>query len=127
SIKHTALTGAELAEPPAVRQAAPALCRPVAGLAPAALESFLVPSVAAAIEPNTALHLPVFAMSVLRDRAVPIYGARFLSPTGTKPTTNPVRLAELKPMTTLAVASPEDIHPAPEPALPHPGLLPVEF
>ena len=127
SIRHTALTGAELAEPPAVRQAAPALCRPVAGPAPAALESFLVPSVAAALEPNTALHLPLFAMSVLRDRAVPIYGARFLAPAVTKPTANPVRLSALKPIATLGVASPEDVHPAPKPALPYPGLLPVEF
>jgi hypothetical protein len=127
SIKHTALTGAELAEPPAVSQPAPALCRPVAGLAPDALESFLVPSVAAALQPTTALYLPVFAMSAARDRAVPIYGARSLAPAVTKPTTNPVRLAALQPMTTLAVASPEETHRALEPALPRPGLLPVEF
>ncbi len=127
SIRHTALTGAELAEPPVVRQAAPALCRPVAGPAPAPLESFLVPSVAAALEPNTALHLPPFAMSVLRDRSVPIYGARSLAPAVTKPTANPVRLVALLPMTTLAVASPEDTHPSLKPSLPHPGLLPVEF
>ena len=127
SIKHTALTGAELAEPPAVGQPAPGLCHPVAGLAPAALESFLVPSVAAAIEPNTALHLPPFAMSVLRDRAVPIYGARSLNPSVTKPTANPVRLSALKPIATLAVTSPEDTHRELEPALPRPGLLPVEF
>ena len=127
SIKHTALTGAELAEPPAVSQPAPVMCRPVAGLAPDALESFLVPSAAPALQPNTPLHLPLFAMSVTRDRSVPIYGARSLPPAVTKPTTNPVRLAAIKPMTTLVVASPEETRRALEPTLPRPGLLPVEF
>ena len=50
------------------------------------------------LQPNTALHLPLFAMSVLRDRAVPIYGARSLTPAVTKPTANPVRLSALKPI-----------------------------
>ena len=127
TIKHTARTGAEFDQPPVVSQPAPALGRPVAGLAPAALESFLVPSTAAAIAPGTALHLPQFAMSVLRDRAVPIYGARCLAPAVTKPTAKPVRLSALQPMRTLKVAPPEDPHPVLEPALPRPALLPVEF
>jgi hypothetical protein len=127
AIKHTALTGAELADLPVLHQPAPALCRAVEGLAPEALEYFVVPSMAAALAPDTKLHLPPFAMSATRDRAVPIYGARSLAPAVSQPPAGAVRMTGLQPIGTLTVTAPAEARPCLETAVPSPGLQPVDF
>jgi hypothetical protein len=127
SIKHTALTSAELADLPVLHQPIPAICRPVAGLSPDALESFLVPAMAAALAPAARLHLPPFAISATRDRAVPIYGARSLAPAVSQPPAGEIRMTGLQPIGTLTVTAPEEARTSLAPTVPSSDLLPMEF
>ena len=115
----------ELEAPLAVSEPAPALCGPVAGLAPAALESLLVSSVAASMAP--AVYLPPFRLTASQERSVPSFDAQHLSPAARKPAATGPRLVVPQPIPTLTVTPPDRAMLRLESGLPRPGLLPVEF
>ena len=115
----------ELEAPLGVSDPAPALCGPVAGPAPAALESLLVSSVAASMAP--AVYLPPFRMTASQERSVPSFDAQHLAPAARKPAATGPRLVAPQPIPTLTVTPPEHAMLRLESGLPRPGLLPVEF
>ena len=115
----------ELEAPLAVSEPAPALCGPVAGLAPAALESLLVSSVAASMAP--AVYLPPFRLTASQERSVPSFDAQHLAPAVRKPAAAGPRLVTPQPIPTLTVTPPDRAMLRLESGLPRPGLLPVEF
>ncbi len=125
SIEHAPCRREELEAPLAVSEPAPALCGPVAGLAPAALESLLVSSVAASMAP--AMYLPPFRLTASQERSVPRFDAQHLSPSARKPAATGPRLVAPQPIPTLTVTPPDHAMLRLESGLPHPGLLPVEF
>ena len=125
STEHAPYRREELEAPLALAEPAPALCGPVAGLAPAALESLLVSSVAASMAP--AVYLPPFRLTASQERSVPSFDARHLSPSARKPAANGPRLVAPQPIPTLTVTPPDHAMLRLESGLPHPGLLPVEF
>jgi hypothetical protein len=115
----------ELEAPLAVSEPAPALCGPVAGLAPAALESLLVSSVVASMAP--AVYLPPFRLTASQERSVPNFDAQHLAPPARKPASAGPRLVAPQPIPTLTVTPPDHAMLRLESGLPRPGLLPVEF
>jgi hypothetical protein len=108
-----------------VSEPAPALCGPVPGLAPAALESLLVSSVAASMAP--AVYLPPFRLTASQERSVPSFDAQHLAPPARKPAAVGPRLVAPQPIPTLTVTPPDRAMLRLESGLPRPGLLPVEF
>jgi hypothetical protein len=115
----------ELEAPLSVSEPAPALSGPVAGLAPTALESLLVSSVAASMAP--AVYLPPFRLTASQERSVPSFDAQHLAPPARKPAAVGPRLVVPKPIPTLTVTPPDYAMLRLESGLPRPGLLPVEF
>jgi hypothetical protein len=127
SIKHAPSRSAELEAPPAVVEPAPELCNPVAGPAPAALESLLVASVAAAMVPLIPVRTLRFAMAAGREGTLPSFNARQLAPSVRKSRAAASRLVAPQPIATLVVSSPANMRQPLDSALPRPGLVPIEF
>jgi hypothetical protein len=115
----------ELVAPPVVFEPAPAMGKPVASPAPAALERLLVAAVAAPMA--AAVRMPPFAVAASRPRTVALFDAQRLAPLACQPDAAAPRLVAPQPIATLAVATPSHARLLLESALPHPGLLPIEF
>jgi hypothetical protein len=126
-IEHAPVARGEFATPPAIFQPVPAVGEPLAGPAPAALESPLVASLAAPFSLAVALRMPPFALAANQKRATAPLDARRLAPRARKPVAAaPGRVAP-RPLATLAIAAPAHAWPMLESGLPHPGPLPIEF
>ena len=100
---------------------------PVAGPAPAPLESLLVASVAGALTPVITVRMLPFAMAVGQESTVPSFNAMHLAPSVRKSRGTASRLAVLQPIDTLALTAPANVRRPLESSLPRPGLVPVEF
>ena len=127
SIRRAPSRSAELDAPPSLVEPAPAIGRPVAGPAPAPLESLLIASVAAAITPVITPRMLPFAMAVGQESTVPSFDAMRLAPSVRKSRGTASRLAALHPIDTIVLAPPANVRRPLESALPRPGLVPVEF
>jgi hypothetical protein len=117
--------GVEPGAPPAVFEPQPEIGKPVAGPAPAALESVLVASVAAPMA--AAVHLLPFALAVSREPRLPSFDAQRLTPAASRPAAVAPSLEAPHPIATLGVRPPATAQRPLESALPHPGLLTIEF
>jgi hypothetical protein len=127
SIRRGPSSSAELDAPPPVVEAAPAIAKAVAGLAPAPLESLLVASVAAAIAPVIDVRMLPFAMAVGQESTVPSFNAIQLAPSVRKSRGMASRLRAVEPIGTVALTPPANVRRPLESALPQPGVIPVEF
>ena len=117
----------ELGALPAVRRPAPEIGQPVASPAPAALESVLVASVAAPMARAIAVRLQPFKLAASPEHTLPSFDAQRLTPAASRPAAAAPRLKAPHPIATLAVTPPATTRRPPESALPHPGLLSIEF
>ncbi len=117
----------ELAAPPAVVEPVPAMAKAMAGPAPDAVESLLTPSVVAAIACAATLRMPPFVMAAGKEHTVPGLEAQRLEPRACEPSAAAPRLVAPQPISTVAVTPPARASLVIDSALPHPGLLPLEF
>ena len=127
SLERTPGDGLELATPPAVFEPVPAVGKPVAGAAPAALESPLVASVAAPRALPAAMRMPPFALAANQEHTVARGDAQCLAPATREPDAAAPRRAAPPPLATLAAARPAPARLLLQAGLPHSGLLPIEF
>ena len=110
------------------RSPVPAVGKPVAGAAPAALESPLVASVAAPRAlPAAAMRMPPFALAANQEHTVACGDAQRLAPAAREPDAAAPRRAAPPPLATLAAARPAPARLLLQAGLPHSGLLPIEF
>src|ERR1035438_4312213 len=102
SLERTPGDGLELATPPAVFEPVPAVGKPVAGAAPAALESPLVASVAAPRAlPAAARRMPPCELAANQDHTVARGDAQRLAPAAREPDAAAPRRAAPPPLATL--------------------------
>ena len=120
-------SGVDLGAPLPVLESAPDFCRPVASPAPEPLESLLVPSVATPVKPAAGVRLPAFLLAVSQGRSLPSFAAQRLAPAASRPPAAVPRLEAPRPIATPVVTPPPAAGQPLELALPHPGLLPIEF
>jgi len=125
SMERAPCRGVEPGAPPAVFEPRPEIGKPVASPAPAALESVLVASVAAPMA--AAVHLLPFALAVRQEPGLPSFDAQRLTPAASRPAAAAPRLEAPHPIATLGVRPPATAQRPLESALPHPGLLTIEF
>ena len=119
--------GVDLGAPLPVLESAPDFCRPVASPAPEPLESLLVPSVATPVKPAAGVRLPAFLLAVSQGRSLTSFAAQRLAPAASRPPAAVPRLEAPRPIATPVVTPPPAAGQPLELALPHPGLLPIEF
>jgi hypothetical protein len=106
---------------------APALCRPAASLTAEPLESLLVASSAEAPAAAARMRVLEFTIEASEDLRSQGFDTPRLAPTAAKPRPDAAKVVALRPIPTFAVAAPEQQHTRLQPALPQPGMLPVEF
>ena len=107
--------------------AAPAMCQAVAGPRPEALERMVAPSVGQSMAPQNQLRMLPLELAASHDTALPKFRAQPLAPSVRQPGTTPLGMAAPHPIDTLTVAAPLLTALKLDSALPHPGMLPVEF
>jgi len=112
---------------PVKLEAAPAICPAAAGLRPDALERIVAPSVAQSMAPQNQLRLLPLELAASHETALPKFRAQLLAPSVGQPETAPLGLATPRPIDTLTLAAPLPAALNLDSALPHPGLLPMEF
>jgi hypothetical protein len=127
SIEHEPCRGVDLDAPLPVLESAPEFCRPVASPAPEPLESLLVPSVATPMNLAAGVRLQPFLLSVCRGRSLPSFAAQRLAPAASEPPAAVPKLEAPRPIATPVVTPPPAAGQPLELALPHPGLLPIEY
>jgi hypothetical protein len=127
STGHQPCRGVELGAPLPVLESAPEPCRLVASPAPEPLESLLAPSVATPMKLAAAVRLPSFLLAVSQGRSLPSFAAQRLAPAASQPPLAVPRLEAPRPIAAPVVTPPTAAGQPLELALPHPGLLPIEF
>jgi hypothetical protein len=127
SIEHQSGRSLDLGAPLPVLESAPDFCGPVTSPAPEPLESLLVPSVATPVKLAAEVQMPPFLLAISQGRALPSFAAQRLTPAASGPQAAVPRLEAPRPIATPVVTPPPAaVHPL-ELALPHPGLLPIEY
>ncbi len=105
----------------------PALGTWAASLQPAPLESLLIASTAGIQAAKATVRMPSFSLAAGEDRMTPGFDALRLAPTASRPLAAVPKAITLRPIAMLSVSAPEQKHERFLPALPHPGIIPVEF
>jgi hypothetical protein len=125
SMERAPCRGVEPGAPTPVFEPQPEIGKPVASPAPAAVESFLVASVAGPMP--AAVHLPPFALSVSQESRIPSFEVQRLTAAASSPAAVAPRLEAPHPIATPAVMPPATDERPLEPALPRPGLQLIEY
>ena len=127
SIGHEPASRVDLGAPLPVLESVPEPCRPVASPAPEPLESLLVPSVATPMKSAAGVRLPAFLLSVSQGRTLQSFAAQCLAPAASAPPAAVPKLGASRSIATTVVTPHPTAVQSLELALPHPGLLPIEF
>jgi hypothetical protein len=127
SMERAPSRGAEPGAPTAISEPTPQIGKPVASPAPAAAESMLVPSAAAPMAPAARMRMLPFALAPSQERTLPGFDAARLAPPARQTDADVLRLVAPQPIAMPAVTPPATARRPLESALPHPGLLPLEF